>query len=124
MAFKIGFSTEQPQVKSKSAYMAPQQTIAPRKSVVGVHFPDRGMTLAYYNDQFDLRRGDIVLVDGKLEGLRGRVVDVNYNFKINISEYKRVISVANTEVHGQFHTVGSHFVTFNPTVLPESKVAS
>ena len=27
--------------------------------------------LAYYNDRFDLHVGDIVFVDGRLEGLRG-----------------------------------------------------
>ncbi len=124
MAFKIGFAAEQPQAKTESTYIAPQRTMTPRKSVVQVHFPDRGTTLAYYNDLFDLRCGDIVFVDGKLEGLRGRVVDVNYNFKIKISEYKRIIAVADTEVHGQFHMAGSHFVTFDPDALPSSKVAS
>ena len=124
MAFKIGFAAEQPQTKTESTYIAPQRTIAPRKSVVQVRFPDRGTTLAYYNDQFDLHCGDIVFVDGKLEGLRGRVVDVNYNFKIKISEYKRVIAAADTEVHGQFHMAGSHFVTFNSAALPSNKVAT
>lgn len=124
MAFKIGFAAEQPQTKTESTYIAPQRRIAPRKSVVQVRFPDRGTTLAYYNDQFDLHCGDIVFVDGKLEGLRGRVVDVNYNFKIKISEYKRVIAVADTEVHGQFHMAGSHFVTFNSAALPSNKVAT
>ena len=124
MAFKIGFAAEQPQTKTESTYIALQQTIAPRKSVVQVRFPDRGTTLAYYNDQFDLHCGDIVFVDGKMEGLRGRVVDVNYNFKIKISEYKRVIAMADTEVHGQFHMAGSHFVTFESTALPCSKVAT
>lgn len=124
MAFKIGFAAEQPQTKAESTYIAPQRTVTPRKSLVQVHFPDRGTTLAYYNDLFDLRRGDIVFVDGKLEGLRGRVVDVNYNFKIKMSEYKRVIAVADTEVHGQFYMAGSHFVTFDPVALPSSKVAT
>lgn len=40
-------------------------------------------------------------VDGKLEGLRGQVTDVNYSFKIKISDYKRVIAVVDTEVHGK-----------------------
>ncbi len=124
MAFKIGFAAEQPQAKTETTYIAPQQTATPRKSVVQVAFPDRGMTLAYYNDRFDLRRGDIVFVDGKLEGLRGRVVEVNYNFKIKVSDYKRVIAVADTDVRGQFHMAGSHFVTFDPAALPISKVAT
>ena len=54
------------------------------------------MTLSYYNDLFDLHRGDLVFVVGKLEGLRGIVVDVSYNFKIKLSDYKRVIAVADT----------------------------
>ncbi len=60
------------------------------------------MTLAYYNDRFDLHCGDLVYVDGKLEGKRGRVVDVNYNFRINLADYKRVIGVADTNVSGRF----------------------
>ena len=76
------------------------------------------MTLSYYNDLFDLKVGDIVFVEGKLEGLCGRVVDVTYNFKIKLSDYKRVISVADTEVRGEFFFAGSHFITFDPTVLP------
>ena len=39
-----------------------------------------------YNDLFDLHPGDLVYVDGKLEGHRGRVTDVNYNFKIKVSD--------------------------------------
>lgn len=97
---------------------------APRKSVVRVHFPARNMTLSYYNDAFDLKVGDIVYVDGKLEGLRGRVVDITYNFKIKLSDYKRVISVADTVVEGELFFAGSHFVTFDSAVLPYSKVIS
>ena len=66
--------------------------------------------------------GDIVYVDGKLEGQRGRVVDVTYNFKIKVSDYKRVIGLADTEVHGRFFNAGSHFITFGREALPQSKV--
>ena len=75
MGFKIGFSAGvdndyddykvQPELK---------QPAAPRKSLVEVFFSGRNMTLTYYNDQFDLHSGDMVYVDGKLEGLLGRVV--------------------------------------------------
>ena len=82
------------------------------------------MTLAYYNDQFDLHRGDMVYVDGKLEGMRGRVTEVNYNFKIKVSDYKRVIAVVDTTVNGQFFMAGSHFVTFDRAALPISKVVT
>ena len=123
MRFPIGFNTGVN--KDASPVQADAVHIncrAPKKSVVQVHFPARNMTLAYYNDAFDLHRGDIVYVDGKLEGLRGRVVEVNYTFKIKLSDYKRVIGVADTDVKGQFYMAGSHFVTFDPTALPFDKV--
>ena len=42
---------------------------APAKSVVQVFFPDKNASYAYFNDRFDLRPGDLVYVEGKLEGL-------------------------------------------------------
>ena len=125
MAFKIGFSADTGEKKPVAAtYTVPQQTAAPRKSVVQIYFADRHMTLAYYNDQFDLHRGDMVYVDGKLEGMLGRVTEVNYNFKIKVSDYKRVIAVVDTTVHGQFFMAGSHFVTFDREALPSSKAVT
>jgi hypothetical protein len=56
-------------------YEQPMLTL-PRKSLVQVYFPCRGMTLSYYNDQFDLTPGDWVYVEGKLEGKLGRVTQV------------------------------------------------
>ena len=125
MAFKIGFAADTTEKKPMAAtYTMPQQAITPRKSVVQVFFAGRNMTLAYYNDQFDLHRGDMVYVDGKLEGMRGRVTEVNYNFKIKVSDYKRVIAVVDTTVNGQFFMAGSHFVTFDRATLPINKVAT
>ena len=125
MTFRIGFAAERPENKpTEAAYTVQQQAAAPRKSVVQVHFAGRNMTLAYYNDQFDLRVGDMVYVDGKLEGQRGRVEEVNYNFKIKLSEYKRVIAVVDTAVTGQFFMAGSHFVTFDREALPAGKVVT
>ena len=66
------------------------------------------MDLTYFNALFDLKVGDRVYVDGKLEGQLGHVVDVSYNFKIKISDYKKVIAVVDTTVHGQFYMAGSH----------------
>ena len=123
MAFKIGFAAEHPAEKqNEAAYITQKVQTVPRKSVVQVRFPGRGMALAYYNDLFDLKCGDMVYVDGKLEGMLGRVTEVNYNFKIKISDYKRVIAVVDTTVHGQFFMAGSHFVTFDREALPNSKV--
>ena len=95
-----------------------------RKSVVDVFFPDRHITYTYYNDKFDLKCGDIVYVEGKLEGLRGRVVKVNYIFKIKLSDYKRVIGVADTNISGKIYMAGSHFITIDENALPFDKVIS
>ena len=103
MTFKIGFAADRSVGKTDdSAYTQVPVATVPRKSVVQVKFPGRGASLAYYNDQFDLHPGDWVYVDGKLEGQQGRVTDVNYNFKIKVSDYKRVIAVVDTNVRGQF----------------------
>jgi len=95
---------------------------APKKSLVQVYFPKRGMDLSYYNDQFDLQVGDIVYVDGKLEGLRGRVTAVNYSFKIKLSDYKRGIAVADTHISGELRMAGSHLVSFAPQTIPYEKI--
>ena len=119
----IGFSEEQiPNKPDSAAESKIVDQTPPKKSVVQVYFPQRNMELAYYNDAFDLKRGDMVYVDGKLEGKLGCVTEVNYNFKINLSYYKRVIAVVDTDVKGRFCFAGSHFVTFDRNALPAGKV--
>ncbi len=123
MAFKIGFMADCMEKQEGGEPVSAQKpATAPKKSVVQVQFPGKGVALAYYNDRFDLRRGDLVYVDGKLEGIQGRVVDISYNFKIKTSEYKKVIAVVDTDVRGELFMAGSHFVSFDPAVLPYSKV--
>ena len=95
---------------------------SPAKSVVQVYFHAKNTRLAYFNDLFDLHVGDIVYVEGKLEGLRGEVVEVTHDFKIKVSEYKRVIGKADTAVMGTLYMAGSHFVAFSPDVIPFEKV--
>lgn len=80
MAFKIGFISESDH-KSGEVCAEPPKQAAPRRSVVQVYFPAKHRTLAYYNDRFDLRQGDLVFVDGKLEGKQGRVEEASYNFQ-------------------------------------------
>ena len=122
MAFRIsGFGGTQDSKKPSVAVEPEQRTIVPRKSLVQVRFPGKGMALTYYNDLFDLKVGDRVYVDGKLEGQLGRITEISYNFKIKLSDYKKVIAVVDTTVHGEFHMAGSHFVTFDPNVLPATQ---
>lgn len=123
--YKIGFLSEEKDAAAVPAVTADvPQSNAPRRSVVQVSFPGNGKSLAYYNDSFDLREGDAVYVSGKLAGCRGRVEEVQYNFKIRTSDYQRVIAVVDTRVHGEFFFAGSHFVTFDANALPPQKARS
>ena len=123
MKQKIGFWVEPKGAPVNTAQAVPENPAAvPRKSLVQVYFPQRGMNLSYFNNQFDLQVGDIVYVDGKLEGLRGRVTAVNYSFKIKLSDYKRVIAVADTHISGELRMAGSHLVSFAPQTIPYEKI--
>ena len=85
----------------------------PVRTLVKVNFPDSGKTLSYYNDRFDLRKGDIVFVEGKLAGEPGIVESVSRKFKISLSDYKRVISVADRELHGSYEEILDKMVSFD-----------
>ena len=123
MKLKIGFACDEVEKDAETnTYTYQPRTIVPRKSVVQVRFPGRDWTLAYYNDQFDLHVGDFVYVEGKLEGQRGRITEVSYNFKIKLSDYKRVIALVNTSVKGQLFFAGSHAVAFDRNVIPAQKI--
>ncbi len=121
--FPIGFNTRINQ-DNEEVIPANQMTgtIQPKRSVVQVYFPHRGMGWAYYNDSFDLKVGDFVYVEGKLEGWRGQVTEVNYSFKIKVSDYKKVVAVVDTNVRGDFYIAGSHIVSFDKAAIPFSKV--
>ena len=122
MAFQIGFMAEHPEAGIMEAVQAaPRQAAQPRRSVVQVKFDGQSAPLTYYNDRFDLHCGDLVYVDGKLEGQLGRVTAVEYNFRIRLSDYRRVIALVDTDVRGQFFLAGSHFITFDPAALPSGK---
>ena len=59
MKFPIGFVFND---EPKKVEMEPlvQQVTVPVKSLVQVYFPERNQTLTYFNDQFDLMRGDFL----------------------------------------------------------------
>ena len=123
MRIKIRLSKKKLQKRAHAAELpAVRKAVAP--SVVRVYFPARGFACTYFNDKFDLQCGDIVYVDGKLEGLRGFVTEVSYNFKIKLSEYKRVMAQASTEVKGKFYMAGEQLITFSPETLPYKKAAT
>ena len=120
---KIGFCSEETnQTEEKKIRRETSASAAPVKSVVEVRFFKTNKILSYYNDLFDLHTGDIVYVDGKMEGLPGRVISVNYCFKIKLSDYRRVIGIIDTQVRGQFYRIGTHFATFDKAAIPPEKV--
>ena len=123
MKYRIGFTAEEPinTLVSNTSFTKPRSDM-PVKSVVQVRFQRRDLVLSYYNDKFDLRCGDVVYVGGKMAGLRARVVDVTYNFKIKLSQYQKVVALVDTEVHGDFYLTFSHFLTLDKTALPREKV--
>lgn len=120
MKFPIGFTF--PGSEKTPLEAQPLKSKAPVKSLVQIRFPAMKQLLTYFNDQFDLKPGDFVFVSGKMEGIQGIVCQVSKNFKIKVADYQKVISVADTDVSGRFHMAGSHFVTFDGSVLPNEKV--
>ncbi len=124
MKHKIGFMTDMiPQKKNPDVGQKEKCLLSVKKSLADVYFPEDGRTLTYYNDQFNLKVGSIVFVDGKLERQPGFVRSLNYNFKIRPDDYRKVISVADTQVHGKLYIADSHYMTFDPHVLPREKVS-
>lgn len=124
MKSKIGFTYFTGDKKQeKDGFLPAAVPAQPRKSVVEVQFPGISRAYSYYNDQFDLKEGDWVYVEGKLEGERGRVTKVNYGFKIKLSDYKRVIAVVDTSVKGELFLAGSHLVAFDRSVIPAEKIS-
>lgn len=125
MAFKIGFHLDHTDKAEQTPEVPAKKTeVLPKKSVVQVQFPGKAGKLAYYNDKFDLHPGDRVYVDGKMEGVLGQVVEVSCHFKIKTADYRKVIALVDTEIRGELHMAGSHFVGFDPEVLSYGKILS
>lgn len=122
MSYKIGFTANDYEKEILDTKITQQNKCTPRKSLVDVYFSENGCSFTYFNDNFDLKKGDIVFVDGKFEGIRGLVTKVSYNFKIKLSDYKKVIAVADTTISGKFFFANSHMISFNKSTIPYSKV--
>ena len=121
MKHPIVFCVQGSAPEAVPAPAAPAETAAV-PSVVRVFFPERGQAYSYYNDRFDLHDGDLVYVSGKLARQRGQVVAVDYNFRIRLADYERVIGAADRNVRGTFYALGAHLVTLEPNVLPFQQV--
>ena len=123
MAYKVVLSARRKREKSLHKTDL-DKTKEIKKSLVKVFFISRDLELPYYNDRFDLQKGDRVYVSGKLYGHMGIVTEVNYCFKIKLSDYERVTALVDTTVKGEFYGIGSDFITFAPGTLPYKKVHS
>ena len=125
MKFKIGFTAEEKKENlSQNVQTEQKPEITPKPSLVTISFPNIHKNYSYYNDHFDLREGDTVFVSGKLENIPGKVVKVSYSFKIKLSDYQRVISVADTDIRGQLCFSENKIISFDPNVMPYDKIAS
>ncbi len=123
--FTIGFNTKAYEEPKITMPVYPHlETCDPRKSLVKVYFPSRGVSFTYYNKDFDLKVGDLVYVEGQFEGYRGQVTEVSYSFKIKLSDYKKVIAVIDTNVMGDLYLACTHMVSFEKTSIPFRKVLS
>ena len=47
---------------------------------------------------------------------------MNYNFKVKVSDYKKVIALVDTDIKGKLFSAGSHFITFDRKALPKEKI--
>ncbi len=119
----IGFKSNKDRKEIEKRSKTSIQKAMPRRSIVQVYFPKRDAAYPYYNDTFDLRVGDIVYVEGKLEGLQGEVIGVSHNFKIRLSDYKKVIHQVDLTVKGDLIFSQCEMLTFDKTVIPYDKVA-
>ena len=124
MKHPIGFCVQPREPEAASPTPAAQPETAAVPSVVRVYFPERGRAFSYYNDRFDLHAGDVVYVSGKLAGLPGHVAAVDYNFRIWLADYERVIGAADRTVRGTFYVFGSHMLTLDHDALPYAQVRS
>ena len=117
MGRMIGFMASN-EIKSEApAAPATIRSVTPVKSLVKVRFECHSMPLAYYNDRFDLKEGDVVYVSGKLAGEPGVVVSVTTKFRIHISDYERVLSLLDLTIHGSFTGIRDKMVSFDQIAI-------
>lgn len=93
------------------------EILEPVKSLVRVRFETFDRELTYFNDLFNLKEGDRVFVSGKLAGKVGYITSVTTKFRIRLSDYERVIAVAQTPVHGSYVPVMDKMLSYDSIAL-------
>lgn len=120
----IGFMADQEKKEEMPTLPAAERTDAPVKSLVRVRFQNFPTPLAYYNDRFDLQKGDVVYVSGKLAGSPGVVTSVTTKFRIHTSDYERVLSLLDLTVHGSFVRIMDKMVSFDQIAITPERFGS
>ena len=92
MTNKIGFYCDDKEINENTENTTVEKPeVKARKSLVSIRFEKNNRVLSYYNDKFDLHKGDIVFVDGKFE-----IAKKNIRLKYCGSENQKVIDVKKT----------------------------
>jgi len=112
----LGFGLEEEQVPDCPVTEGTAEDM-PVRSVVQVRFPGEKRSYSYYNDRFDLHVNDPVFVSGKMAGTRGVVVSVNRRFKIDLTEYERVVARPEIRLTGTYRPVLDMMVSFGADAL-------
>ncbi len=113
----IGFLSSQEPTEQEIPVARPVRRSTPVKSLVKVRFQCKSIDLAYYNDRFDLQKGDVVYVSGKLAGEPGIVTSVTTKFCIHSNEYERVLALLDLTLHGTFTRVQDKMVSIDHIAL-------
>ncbi len=116
MKNNIGFSIGETPVK-EDIVVRPKEAPAPVCALVLVRFIRDGRAYTYFNDKFVLEIGDHVFVNGKLAGQLGVVEKITTKFKINLADYKRVISKASVTLHGTYESIIDKMVIYDRDAL-------
>lgn len=117
----MGFGRDEKKDVPDPLVIPNDETMEPVVSLVRVRFDCFDKELTYFNDRFDLKEGDRVFVSGKLAGKIGYITSVSTKFKIRLSDYERVIAVAQTPIHGSYVPVIDKMLSYDSIALsPEA----
>ena len=117
----MGFCREERKETSDVLLPTVEEPKTPVKSLVRVRFEDADPELTYYNDRFDLKPGNRVFVSGKRAGEIGIVSSVSTKFRIRLSDFERVIALAQTPIHGTYKPAADKMLSYDSNALsPEA----
>ena len=113
----VGFASQDEQKLPAPKKPESKTPARPVPSLVSVRFDSCDKQLTYYNDRFDLKAGDRIFVSGKFAREAGTVDTVTTKFRIRLSDYEKVLAVAETPVSGTYRPVLDKMVSTGPDAL-------